>query len=68
MVYHIYVTRIMYHNEIHGINIEVCIKINRMLSSCNKTRKRKILNKHFKVKIFWFLWAVGLMRNSFRYA
>lgn len=63
MVYHIYVTRIMYHNEIYGINMKVCIKwINRMLSRCNKTKEK--LNKHFKVKIERFLRLWWRLRGS----
>lgn len=42
MVYHIYVTRIMYHNKIYGINTICIIKINRMLSSCNKKEQKNI--------------------------
>lgn len=41
-MYHIYVTRIMYHNEnfMESSEIKVCIKINRMLSSCNKREEK----------------------------
>lgn len=40
VLYHIYVTRIMYHNEKFMESICIKKRINRMLSRCNKKKSK----------------------------